>query len=1228
MCKVVFTETSFTISSGEWLSDGNLHNLAEVGHLKVGTFEILQRNPEPICDVENMTRWRKKFMETVAPGKPTRPPRILEHPGDIIAQKHHASRLNCQADGVPKPNIRWYKDGEMVRMTPDKAVLPSGSLLFLRVAHSKKETDAGVYYCVATNDAGRAVSRNATLAIAFLREDFRNEPVSSQIAMGAEAELICTPPRGFPEPQVMWRKDSHRLKTGGRIRVKDNGNLVIDDVRLNDEGSYICTASNTVGRRESKSVTLSVHVQPHFKKVPEDVTALNTEHIRFECQAGGDPEPIITWRRQDGKVPVGRSVVADNSLRITDVTPEDEGSYVCDATNIVGSVSATANLIVHSHPTVLGKPEDQTVGLNGVANFRCVTAGNPPPAVFWSKEGSQVLMFPRQPHGRFYVDAEGMLKITGVKEEDEGFYKCSVISVAGSTVSKAFLRVTSLEDVPPPVIRLGPANQTLPVETMVLLPCQASGTPTPTIKWSYNSQPIRSHNPRMLLLDSGTLQIDDLQYSDSGVYTCTASSESGETSWSASISIESPKNPNIIFHRTADPSTFPGPPSKPVVINTTNSTVTLNWRRSAKIGASTLIGFTVEYFSSDLQTGWVVAAHRVKDHTHVVKNLRPGNNYMFLIRAENSYGLSLPSLISEIAHTLGSGSTTPGSQSDKFRNRLNDIKVLLIEIAPLSSTAVKLYWEMRADDDHVEGFYIRFRDMSGGYQHYDIVNVMGGATKSFVMKNLHKYTKYEFFIVPFYKNIEGQPSNSRVVQTEEDVPSAPPGDLNVKMLNLTSVLVHWYPPPPQHRNGQLNGYRIYLTRSNENSRGHFGNSTLRITLNNLTSISIGAYAFPQNATSTSMVITNLTTGNSYNVRAVGMTRKGLGPYANPVLFTMDPRLLAGLNTGTRDSNIDDHSFSGTLYNIAKQPWFIAIIGVIIFIILLIISIVLYIRRRNVCRKAMGGQLHVTIAKSDDFNRCNANEALWLNRGWRPIDKDNHVGETKLLGSNENNSDLNYSSCNTDFVILILRSLIAFDSAPDYAEIDTTSMTTFCKREPEVPAAYATTTLIASMQKRQGSDDSCVKVDFSTSGETSTNSRKNGESGLENEHRSLLGFDSGTCSDDYNVPGQRRIYPKHCRPSQKQPLVNWADFLPPPPEHPPPNSEKGSPPTNNMSMRRGSSPSNRSFKPLNQLGNQSPMVQAHNRSFQPQGSLPPHSEQHYHQPSTEQSVTNGKFVFCT
>ena len=119
----------------------------------------------------------------------------------------------------------------------------------------------------------------------------------------------------------------------------------------------------------------------------------------------------------------------------------------------------------------------------------------------------------------------------------------------------------------------------------------------------------------------------DLKAEDTGLYTCTASSESGETSWSASISVEDPKNPNIIFHRTPDPATFPQPPTNIKIVDRESTTVTLSWRKDAYEGSSALIGYTIEYYCSDLQTGWVVAAHRKTSETYTTHSKIEGQSW-------------------------------------------------------------------------------------------------------------------------------------------------------------------------------------------------------------------------------------------------------------------------------------------------------------------------------------------------------------------------------------------------------------------------------------------------------------------------------------------------------------------------------------------------------------------------------------------------------------------------
>lgn len=95
----------------------------------------------------------------------------------------------------------------------------------------------------------------------------------------------------------------------------------------------------------------------------------------------------------------------------------------------------------------------------------------------------------------------------------------------------------------------------------------------------------------------------DVEQSDSGLYTCTASTESGETSWTAAVVVDPHWEPH---NTTEERPVVPGAPDRPVVVNTAQTSLTVKWRQ---LNSSEIVtGFTVEYFSPELQTGWVLVA--------------------------------------------------------------------------------------------------------------------------------------------------------------------------------------------------------------------------------------------------------------------------------------------------------------------------------------------------------------------------------------------------------------------------------------------------------------------------------------------------------------------------------------------------------------------------------------------------------------------------------------------
>lgn len=143
----------------------------------------------------------------------------------------------------------------------------------------------------------------------MLRDEFRLEPQNTRVAQGETALLECAPPKGIPEPTVVWRKNGQKIETENskRFRIVDGGNLAIQDTRQTDEGQYQCIAKNIVGVRESILALLKIHVKPFLIRGPHDQIVVERSSVTFQCRVGGDPMPDVLWRRtaSGGNMPLG-----------------------------------------------------------------------------------------------------------------------------------------------------------------------------------------------------------------------------------------------------------------------------------------------------------------------------------------------------------------------------------------------------------------------------------------------------------------------------------------------------------------------------------------------------------------------------------------------------------------------------------------------------------------------------------------------------------------------------------------------------------------------------------------------------------------------------------------------------------------------------------------------------------------------------------------------------------
>ncbi|XP_036451085.1 roundabout homolog 2-like [Colossoma macropomum] len=863
------------------------------------------------------------------------PPRIVEHPSDLIVSKGEPATLNCKAEGRPSPTVEWYKDGERVETDRDnprshRMLLPSGSLFFLRIVHGRRsKPDDGSYVCVARNYLGEAVSHNASLEVALLRDDFRQNPQDVVVAVGESATLECQPPRGHPEPTTFWRKDKARLDLkDDRITIR-GGKLTISNTRKSDGGMYVCVATNMVGERESEMAQLSVFERPTFVRRPVNQVVLVDESVEFRCQVEGDPPPSLRWRKDEAEIPRGRYEMKyekdDFVLRIKKVSAGDQGSFTCVAENRVGKLEASATLTVRARPVeapqFVVRPRDQIVMQGRTATFPCETKGNPQPTVFWQREGSQDLLFPNQPPqagSRFLVAPNGDLTITSVQRSDAGYYICQALTVAGSILAKAQLEVSdALKDRPPPIIQQGPTNQTVGVGGLALLGCRASGDPEPTITWLKDGLSLLGKEPRMSLLEPGSLQIKNTKLSDSGLYTCLATSSSGEASWSAFLDIrESAELIDPVSHNT---TALPGPPSKPEVTDVTKSSVSLSWRPGPE-DASLISSYVIEAFGQLVSNSWQTVADHVKNTQYTVKDLRPNTVYVFIIRAVNAQGVGDPSPMSEPVRTQDISPAVQGIDHRQVQKELGEVIVSMHNPVVLSSTSVRVTWAVENPSQFIQGYRVLYRQTSGlpSPGTWQVQDLKTPSERDITLHDLKKGVVYEIKVRPFFNEFQGADSESMTARTLEEAPSAPPQQVTVLTVgnqNSTSISISWDPPPTDHQNGIIQEYKIWC----------LGNET-RFHVNKTVDAAIR-----------SVVVGGLQAGVQYRVEVAAGTSAGTGVKSEPQPIVIGAELRDVMTGDEGNSSITD---------VVKQPAFIAGLGGACWIVLMGFSAWLYWRRKK------------------------------------------------------------------------------------------------------------------------------------------------------------------------------------------------------------------------------------------------------------------------------------------
>ncbi|XP_062364783.1 roundabout homolog 4 [Cinclus cinclus] len=448
------------------------------------------------------------------------------------------------------------------------------------------------------------------------------------------------------------------------------------------------------------------------------------------------------------------------------------------------------------------------------------------------------------------------------------------------------------------------------------------GYPEPYITWKKDGVTLDLVGGRYVVT-KGKLQVASAQRSDSGLYICVAANAAGKReSRGARVSVL--EKPSIVRH-----------PSDAVAV--AGSTVELGC--SARGDPAPQVQWHKEH--GDLPWG----RHEVdREHTLRLYAVTPADAGAYVCTAQSQLGTAAATTFLHVEDQLATG------QQETAPRDLLAVRLHLDNGTALPTAAVQLRWQMLMPVPVPVGYMVLYRSLlpvTTSWIQHD-----AGRELSAIIPALRRGYKYEFKVRPYTGGTQGSDSNSRHLWIPEEAPSAAPQHVTIQAeTGNGTVVVSWEPPPPEARNGVIQGYQVW---------------------------SIGeGWQRPTNRTvdgSTSRLETLLPhPGAEFCVQVAAFNSAGLGVPSNATCGVL------GLTAG-----------SSRVVQALRQPAVIAAAGSMLWLALLALLLLLCQRRASQDAAAR--------------HRLVAGDSPWLGGAWKPSCDPRNLSSSSSLSSRLLGSD--------------------------------------------------------------------------------------------------------------------------------------------------------------------------------------------------------------------------------
>ncbi|KAH0545705.1 contactin [Cotesia glomerata] len=333
---------------------------------------------------------------------------------DKHADKDQDLTWTCEAFGVPDVTYSWFKNGELLNIFDlpledrDRFTIYDN---VLKIQRLDPERDPGMYQCSATNVL-KTVYSSAQLRVLSMKPSFKKHPMEPEIyaAERGNVTIVCNP-EAAPRPKFVWKKDGNIIGSGGKRTILENGNLIITRVSKDDEGFYVCVASNHYGTDESRGRLIVLRGPQFIEQLGPTISVSVMYNWTLRCQADIDPmlDIAYVWKhngleiREKDLMTNPRYQIYDGTFHLINITLSDAGEYECVLKSAVGTISSKSTMIVYGPP---GPPGGVVVNIMKTSASLVWTNG--------AKNGRDIIMYSmsaRTSYGDWFTIADNVTAI-------------------------------------------------------------------------------------------------------------------------------------------------------------------------------------------------------------------------------------------------------------------------------------------------------------------------------------------------------------------------------------------------------------------------------------------------------------------------------------------------------------------------------------------------------------------------------------------------------------------------------------------------------------------------------------------------------------------------------------------------------------------------------------------------------------------------------------------------